>query len=100
MPVLVIGEFRFPADRLAEALPAMERVVTLTRAEKGCLAYSYGEDVLDPGLIRVSEKWDSAEDLSVHLAAPHMAAWKQQREALGLTGRSITMYEVSGEKAV
>lgn len=98
--VVVIGEFRLPVDRLEEARPMMERVVAETRAEDGCIAYSYAFDLTEPGLVRVSEKWASREQLTVHLAAPHMARWKEEREGLGLTGRSITVYEVAGEQAV
>lgn len=92
--VLVIGEFRLPPERMADAREAMERVVTATRAEAGCLGYSYAEDLLDPGLIRVSEKWESRELLAAHLAAPHMVVWKQEREGFGLSGREIIGYTV------
>ena len=34
MAVLVIGEFRFPPERMADARAAMERVITTTRAEE------------------------------------------------------------------
>lgn len=98
--VVLMGEFRLPVDRLDEARPMMERVVAETRAEDGCLGYSYAFDLSDPGLIRVSEKWASKEQLQAHLAAPHMARWKVEREGLGLTGRAITMYEVAAEQAV
>ncbi len=35
----------------------MAAMITASRAETGCLGYSYAEDVLDPGLIRVCELW-------------------------------------------
>ena len=94
--VIVMGEFRLPPGRLDEARPMMRKVVDATRAEDGCIAYAYAEDVLDPGLIRVSEAWASAQHLSDHLAAPHMQVWKDERAGLGLTGRQITRYDVSG----
>lgn len=93
MPVVVVGQFRFPADRMDEARPAMRRVMEATRAEAGCIEYNYGEDVLDPGLIRVSEVWESRAQLDAHMQTPHMALWQQERAALGLTGRSIVVFE-------
>ena len=47
MTVVVGGHFRLrPAD--VEALrPAMEAVLTATRAEDGCIVYSYAEDVAE-----------------------------------------------------
>jgi quinol monooxygenase YgiN len=64
-----------------------------TRAEDGCIEYNYGEDVLDPGLIRVSELWDSREQLMAHMKAPHMAIWVEERTALGLSDRKITVFD-------
>ncbi|MFM6932292.1 MAG: putative quinol monooxygenase [Novosphingobium sp.] len=100
MSVIVMGEFRLPAENLEAARPAMERVITLTRAEDGCLGYAYAPDLLDPCLIRIAEKWESAEALAAHLAMPHMDEWKRVREGFGLTGRSVTMYEIASERAV
>lgn len=93
MPVVVVGQFRFPSDRMDAARPAMRRVMEATRAEAGCIEYNYGEDVLDPGLIRVSEVWESRAQLDAHMQTPHMALWQQERAALGLTGRSIAVFE-------
>ena len=98
--IVVSGQFRFPPARVADAREAMDRVVTATRAENGCLAYSYAEDVLDPGLIRVFEKWESRAALDAHFATGHMAAWKAEREAFGLTDRAISMCEAGEETAV
>ncbi len=92
--IAVIGSFRLPVAGLGEARPAMERVVLETRAEAGCLSYSYAEDVLDPGLIRVSELWASRAQLNAHFQAAHMAVWQMERAALGLTERQITAYEL------
>ena len=68
-----------------------------TRAEAGCIDYSYSEDVLDPGLIRVSELWESREALAVHFKSEHMAVWAEERAGLGLSGRQIRAYDLSGE---
>lgn len=91
--IVVVGQFRMPAERMDEARPAMRRVMEATRAEAGCIEYNYAEDVLDPGLIRVSEVWESREQLRAHLATPHMARWTEERAGLGLSGRDITAYE-------
>ena len=94
--IVVVGQFRFPPGQMAAAMPAMRKVMEATRAEDGCIEYNYGEDVLDPGLIRVSEVWASRAQLDAHMQAPHMAVWQAERAALGLSGRSIAVFE-SGE---
>ncbi len=98
--VVVIGQFRIPPQTMATARPLMSKVMLATRAEAGCVEYNYAEDVLDPGLIRVSEVWESRDQLLAHLRTAHMATWAQERSPLGLSGRAITIYEVSGSQVL
>lgn len=92
--IIVNGSFRLPADRLEEAIPAMKRVIAASLDERGCLAYSYAIDIVDPGLVRVTEAWANGETLARHFETPHMQAWQQEREALGMTDRTMTMHAV------
>ena len=91
--IVVVGQFRFPEERMDEARGVMRTVIEATRAELGCIQYNYGEDVLDPGLIRVSELWQSRAQLDAHMQTPHMATWQRIRATLGLSERAITVYE-------
>ena len=93
---MVVGQFRLPVERLAEAQGAMARVMVATRAEAGCVQYNYAADLLDPGLIRVSEVWDSRAQLTAHLQTPHMQQWVEERTGLGLSERAIIVYEADG----
>lgn len=88
-----------PASLLA-AREAMARVIAATRVEAGCLAYAYAEDILEPGLFRVHEAWETREALAAHFAAPHMKTWQDERAALGMTGRVVSAHEVSGSEAL
>lgn len=98
--IVVIGTFRLPIERCAEAQGALSRVIAASRAEAGCLCYAYSEDVLEPGLFRVSEAWSSREALNAHFTTEHMQAWQAERSALGMTERDIHVYAVSGEQAL
>lgn len=91
--IIVMGTFRIPAANLAAALPLAEKVVTATRAEDGCIAYSYAQDLFDPGLIHVSEKWRDREALAAHFKAAHMQAWIAERASLDLSDRDIRVFE-------
>ena len=93
--ILVIGQFRMPPENMAAARPLMSKVMLATRTEDGCVEYNYAEDLLDPGLIRVSEVWESRAQLTAHLKTEHMAVWVTERAALGLSGRAITVFEAS-----
>lgn len=95
--IAVLGHFRLPPERLDEAREAMARVIEATRVEAGCLAYSYAEDTIEPGLIRVTELWESRAHLAAHFDAPHMKRWVEERAGLGLTDRQIAAYQL-GER--
>jgi len=97
MTVLVIGQFRIPAEHLEQAKSMMAGVMQKSRAEPGCLEYNYAEDLLDPGLIRVSEVWESHTQLAAHLQSAHMGLWRNERTMLGMTGRAIKMFTATDE---
>lgn len=78
----------------------MARVIKATRSEAGCLDYSYAIDVLDAGLIRVCEKWASQGAVDSHFAAPHMVAWRREREMLAFCGRLIVKCEAGPESPI
>jgi quinol monooxygenase YgiN len=98
--ILVIGSFRLPIESLEAGRAAMARVIAATCAEPGCLAYAYAEDLLEPGLFRVNEAWESRAALAAHFAMPHMKQWQQERAELGMTGREVTAYEVGSAEAL
>ena len=93
---LIIGTFRLPAQGLNAARDAMQAMVTASRAEDGCLMYAYAEDVLQPGLIRVTELWRDQAALDRLFATPHLAQWRASWAALGIDERALTAYAVSG----
>ena len=95
--IVIEGSVRVPAEKIEAARPAMERMIRASRAEPGCLDYAYGLDVLDPGLIRVTERWESRDALKAHFATPHMAQWRGVFSSLGLTDRSLRLYEADPE---
>ena len=96
----VIGSFRFPPDRIAEALPLMEQVIAATLGEAGCSAYSYSADVTEPGLFRVMEMWDNRAALEAHFATPHMRDWAAARAALGFSHREVTAFPLGEGKVL
>lgn len=74
-------------------VPAMENMIAASRAEEGCIAYAYAMDVLDKGLVRVSETWRDREALEAHFRTAHIAEWRAQVSALAVTERDLIAYE-------
>lgn len=98
--LLITGSFRFPPENMDEARLAMATMLTASRTEQGCVLYAFAEDVLDPGLIRVSELWSDKAALAAHAATPHMAEWRAAGAGLGISGRDISLYEVGEPQAI
>ena len=98
--ILVIGHFRVPEENLEAIRPLMRKVIAATVLEEGCIEYAYSEDVAEPGLIRVSEKWRERACLAAHFATPHMKTWQEERAGLGLYDRSIRVWDVGEGEAV
>ena len=96
--LLIIGTVRLPPEKLEQANSAMERMVSASRAEPGCLEYSYAQDVFDPGLIRITEVWSSRAALDAHFAAPHLTSWRASWPALGIGDRNLVLYEAGEPK--
>lgn len=97
--LIITGTFRVPHASMEAARPVMAAMVKGSRAEAGCLHYSYGEDVLDPGLIHVAEQWQDRATLEAHWASPHIQAWRAAWPELGIGERDLTLFETDAGQA-
>ena len=100
MTVVILGTVRLPPERLDDARPHMAAMVAASRAEDGCLCYAYGEDVLEPGLIRVSEIWRDQAALDAHAQSGHIKAWRAAGSELGLHDRQLVAYEAGASRSL
>ena len=97
--IIVMGEFRLKAESVENLRPEINEIIKKSNQESGCISYKFSEALDDPGLIRVSEKWKSMEDLEAHFTTDHMKRW---REVVGKNGgatdRDVSAYGVVLEK--
>lgn len=93
--IIIAGTFRIPSENLERARPIMAEMIRETRAEEGCEVYAFAEDLVEPGLIRVSEVWRDQACLRAHAASAHMARWRASGADLGVGDRNLTLYEAS-----
>ena len=98
MSVIIAGTVRVPPENLERFRPHMQAMLDASRAEDGCLVYSYAIDVLDPGLVRVFEAWRDDAALQAHFQAPHMADWRAVWPEFGVSDRRLSLYEVASER--
>lgn len=93
--IVIEGTIRVSDLELARA--HMEEMIHASRAEDGCIDYAYAVDILDPTLIRVAERWDSRAALDRHVKTDHIAKWRASWPEIGVTDRSLRLYEAEPE---
>jgi quinol monooxygenase YgiN len=96
--LIVAGTVRAPAENIEGLRPHMAKMIAASRAEDGCLAYGYAEDVAEPGLIHVFEVWRDRAALDAHFQTTHMAAWRAAWPSFGVSDRRLIAYEVASER--
>jgi quinol monooxygenase YgiN len=78
----------------------MREMIVASRSEKECVEYSYSEDAMEPGLIRVKEIWTSREALRLHFQSDHMKKWRSTWEALQIFDRRLVLYQVGDPEPI
>ena len=62
-------------DQIDLVKAELEKLVPITRAEKGCLQYDLHRDNSNAAHFMFYENWESRELWQAHMAAPHLAAY-------------------------
>ncbi len=95
--VIVAGIFEVdPEQRDAFLAGRVDRMRT-SRAEPGCLEYTFSADPLDPGRVLLYERWARQEDLDAHLAAAPASPASPGVEVVPRSA-SIVVYDIAGER--
>ena len=90
--VVVAGYLRLTSGSFDQIRPHMLVMIAASRAEKGCIDYTYARDVVDADTIRVFEIWNSQEDLDRHFTMPHLKAWRSALGEIGIERRELSVY--------
>ena len=98
MTLVIAGTVRVPAENLEAFRPHMLAMLEASRAENGCITYSYAEDVAEPGLIRVFEAWRDQAALDAHFQTAHMATWRSHWPTFGVSDRRLNAYDIAAER--
>ena len=93
--VILAGTIRIDAVKIDIARVEMAKMLAASRAEDGCIEYSYAVDVVDRGLVRVFEVWRDRAALDRHFQTPHLALWRQAWPAIGISERKLSIYDVA-----
>ena len=73
--LIVLAKAKVGKSAMEPARAAIADMVAASNAEEGCIAYAFTQDVLDPSVLHIVEKWQDEAALAAHFATPHMAAF-------------------------
>ena len=95
--VIVAGVFTVDPGQREAFLEGRKTLMAHSRAEQGCVEYTFAADPLEDGRVVLFEKWLTQADLDAHLAGLAVAS------APAVTGpeattTSIVVYDVAGER--
>jgi quinol monooxygenase YgiN len=76
----IVANIRANPDQIDLVKAELEKLVPITRGEKGCLQYDLHRDNSDPAHFMFYENWESRELWQTHMSAPHLAAYMQATE--------------------
>lgn len=93
--LIVAGVFEVAPEQREEFLAGREEAMRISRSEPGCHDYVFSADPLEPGIVRLYERWESQEALDAHLQALRAREASAPRTDPPAR-RDIAIYEIAG----
>jgi quinol monooxygenase YgiN len=90
--VIVCGRFELEPDQRDAFLAERLELMRSSRAEAGCLEYTFAADPLESDRVVLFERWESQAALDAHLAGVSAKTTVTPRST------SIMLYDVVGER--
>jgi quinol monooxygenase YgiN len=97
--LIVGGTFQVDPDQRERFLAGRHDMMRTSRAEPGCLEYTFSADPIEPSRVVLFERWESQDALDVHLAALRTPS-PSSGDSVAPKSASIVIYEVSGERSL
>lgn len=91
--LIVLAEASLGEGALDVGREAMAAMVEASRAEEGCVSYTYAVDVLDPAKLVIVEKWVDEAALAFHFQTPHMAAFQAALQKLDVQITELAKFQ-------
>ena len=76
-----------------ETVEAIKAMVAASRAEAGCLTYTFAQDLSDPDTLIIYERWRDQDALAAHGKSAHMAEFQKVMAANPPLGRDLRVYQ-------
>ncbi len=101
--IQINGTITFAPGTIAnspETVASIGDLVRSSRAEEGCIDYTFAQDLLEPDSLVIYERWRDAEALAIHGKSAHMAEFQKALAANPPIGRNLRMYDTDEGKAL
>jgi quinol monooxygenase YgiN len=73
--LIVLAKAKVGDGALEKAKAVIADMVAASNAEEGCIAYAFTQDLGDPSILHIVEKWQDEAAIAAHFATPHMATF-------------------------
>ena len=96
--IALAGTIRVQPGRREAALAPIRAMVAASRAEPGCIAYSFAFDVNDDHLVHIFEVFADTPAREAHRNSAHMKAWRATWSGAGIGERDMMEYDIAGAR--
>jgi len=76
----IVANITAKAGKIDLVKAELEKLIDITRAEKGCIQYDLHQDNENPAHFLFFENWESRELWQIHMANDHLAAYMAATE--------------------
>lgn len=76
----IVAYIQSQPDKVELVKTELEKLVPITRAERGCIQYDLHQDNEHPWQFLFYENWESRELWQVHMNAPHLEDFRKATE--------------------
>lgn len=91
--IQVNGTIRIAEGTDESAIAAIVTMMEKSRAEDGCLDYTFARDLSDPQVLVLFERWRDAAALAAHGQSAHMRDFQAVMAANPPVSRDLRIYE-------
>ena len=90
--LIVTGIAKIGSEDVEHIKVAAAKMAKASRAETGCRAYAFYQDIEDPCCFRIYEEWESRDALAAHFKTTHMAAFNAVLKDLDIKSLDISQF--------
>lgn len=98
--IVIAAQIDLDPQQRAAALEQAKPHIAAALEQRGCLAYDWSADGVDPARVNVFEEWESETALAAHFAGPAYAGMRDHIGTFGMVGAVSRKYRVDAEGPV